>query len=29
MEIFEAIKQDVLALGRPRDDISVVVIKRK
>jgi serine phosphatase RsbU (regulator of sigma subunit) len=29
IEIFEAIKQDVLALGRPRDDISVVVIKRK
>jgi serine phosphatase RsbU (regulator of sigma subunit) len=27
--IFEAIKQDVLAFGKPRDDISVVVIKRE
>ena len=28
-EIFEAIKQDVLAFGTPSDDISVIVIKRK
>lgn len=28
-EIFEAIKEDVLAFGKPSDDISVIVIKRK
>ena len=28
-EIYEAIKKDVLAFGRPTDDISLVVIKLK
>lgn len=28
-EIFEAITEDVLAFGKPSDDISVIVIKRK
>ena len=28
-EIYEAIKKDVLAFGRPTDDISIVVIKLK